>query len=174
MFERDYAAAQNRLASVPVELIELPDASLTKEQLAGHLYGLMGEPGRARVSFESAREVLEREVAERPGDGRVHSSLGLVYAALGQREDAIREAKLAVEMIPVSVDGLLGPKQVYDLACTYGFLGEYDAALDQIEHVLSIPAMMSASFLRIDPGWDPLRDNSRFQRILDKYSGASP
>ncbi|UCG51013.1 MAG: protein kinase [Candidatus Latescibacterota bacterium] len=174
IFERDYPAAQNRLAAVTAEFIELPDMSLTKEQLAGRLYRLMGERDRARVSFESARELLEREVAKRPDDGRVHSSLGMVYAALGQREDAIREAKLAMEMIPVSVDAMLGPRQVDHLAWVYRTLGEYEAALDQIEYVLSVPAMISTPYLRIDPGWDSLRDNPRFQRILEKYSGENP
>jgi TolB-like protein/Flp pilus assembly protein TadD len=171
MLERNYEAAQRRLDSFSGESFELPDASLPKALLAGFAYYLGGQLDRARVSFESARAVLEREVAARPGDARVHSSLGLVYATLGRREEAVREAKRAVEMIPVLQDALLGPRQIDHLAWTYRFLGEYDAALDQLEVELSIPAIMSASLVRLDPGWDPVRDNPRFQRLLEKHSG---
>jgi serine/threonine protein kinase/tetratricopeptide (TPR) repeat protein len=174
VLERDYQAAQNRIASFPVESIELAHVWLTKAQLEGLVYQFMDEPERARVSFESARGVLEREVAVRPGDGRIHSSLGVVYAALGRREDAIKEAKLAVEMIPVSVDGLIGPKQIDNLAVVYRSLGDYEAALDQMEYLLSIPSMVSVSVLRMDPGWDPVRDYPRFQRLLEKHSRAGP
>ncbi len=172
ILERDYQAALNRLASVSVESIEFGEISLPKALLSGFAYGWMGEPDRARVSYESAREVLERDVAARPGDGRVHSSLGVVYAALGRRDDAIREAKRAVEMIPVSKDAMMGPAQIDHLAWTYRFLGEYDAAIDQLEAELSIPALISVQVLRLDPGWDPVRDNPRFQRLLDTHSEA--
>jgi TolB-like protein/Flp pilus assembly protein TadD len=174
VFERNYDAALDRLAAVPVESIETPDASLPTKMLSGFVYRLMNQPDRARAAFESARQLLERQVAARPGDGRIHSSLGLVYAGLGRREDAIREAKKAVELIPVSNDAVLGPKQIDHLAWTYALLGDYDAALDQLEHELSIPAMVSTPLLRLDPEWDPVRDTPRFKRLLEKYSDAGP
>jgi TolB-like protein/Tfp pilus assembly protein PilF len=172
VFERNYQAALDRLASISAESIEMPDASLPGEMLTGFVYSFMSQPDRARVSFESAREVLERQVSVRPDDGRIHGSLGLVYASLGRREDAIREAKRAVELIPVSKDAVLGPKQIDNLARTYSFLGDHDAALDQLELELSIPALMSVPELRLDPIWDPVRGNPRFQRLLEKFSGA--
>ena len=163
----DYQAALDRLSLISIEIIELPDASITKAQLAGLIYGFMGEPERARASYESARGVLEREVEIRPNDSRIHSSLGLVYAALRRREEAIREAKLGMEMMPVSEDALRGAQRIDDLASTYRFLGEYDAALDMMEYELSIPARMSASLMRIDPSWDPVRDYPRFEALMD-------
>jgi TolB-like protein/Flp pilus assembly protein TadD len=167
ILEGKYRAALDRLSSIPVEIIELPDASVTKAQLAGLIQAFMGEPELARASYETARGLLEREVEIRPNDGRIRSSLGLVYAALGRREEAIREAKLGMELVPVSEDALRGTKRINDLAVTYRFLGEYDAALDMIEYELSIPSMTSASLLRIDPGWAPVRDLPRFKALID-------
>ena len=171
VLEGDYEAALDRLASLSVEIIEVPDASIPTAFLAGLVYQATGDTARARTSFESAVVVLERQVAVRSGDGRVHSALGLTYATLGRRDDAIREANLAVEMIPVSEDALRGPKQIDLLAQTYRALGEYDASFDQLEYELSIPAMMAVELLRIDPGWAPLRDHPRFRALVGASDG---
>ena len=111
-----------------------------KDQLAAYTYQLLNEPARSRTSYESALGLLKREVAERPDDDRVHASLGIVYAGLGQKEEAIREGKLAVELIPVSENAVIGPFRVEDLAFTYVLVGEYDDALDLIEYLLTIPS----------------------------------
>ena len=80
------------------------------------------------------------------------------------------KGKRGVELYPVSKDALIGPKRVRDLAVIYTMVGEYDAALDEIEYLLSIPSWyMSVPRLRLDPIWDPLRDHPRFQALLEKY-----
>ena len=71
-----------------------------------------------------------KEVKQRPDDHRIHSSLGIVYAALGRNEEAIREGKLGVELFPVSKDALIGPYRVEDLALIYVLVGEHDAVMD--------------------------------------------
>jgi tetratricopeptide (TPR) repeat protein len=130
----------------------------------------MGETERAREAYESARALLEEELNKRPGDARIHSSLGLVYAVLGHREKAIEEGLLGVELDPVSRDALSGPHRVEDLALIYTTVGDQEAALEQIEYLLSIPCDISVPVLRISPEWDPLRDNPEFQRLLKQYS----
>ena len=75
-----------------------------------------------------------------------------------------------MELSPVSKDALIGPSRVSDLAKIYTMVGEYDAALDEIEYLLSIPSGNSVPWLRLDPIWDPLRDHPRFQALLEKYS----
>ena len=76
-----------------------------------------------------------------------------------------------MELFPVSKDALWGPYRVWDLAVIYTMLGEYDAALNEIEYLLSIPSPMSVPLLRLDPIYDPLRDHPRFQDLLEKYGG---
>ena len=137
--------------------------------MLGLVYDLMKDPRHARVYYDSARVTLEKAVKERPDDYFVRSLLGIAYAGLGRKQDAIREGKSGVELCPVSKDALDGPDVVEYLALTYVMVGEYDAALDQMEYLLSIPSDFSVPYLRLDPQFDPLRKLPRYQRLLEKY-----
>ena len=170
VLERDYSGALDRLSSFSTDVIEWPDESIATAQVEASIHIYAGRPERARVCYEIAREVLEREVAVRPDDGRIHSALGLVYAGLGRREAAIREAKLGIELFPVSEDALRGPQRLDNLASVYLILGEYDEAFDLIEKELSIPSRTSPALMRIDPRWDSVRDLPRFVALLDRFS----
>jgi serine/threonine-protein kinase len=170
MMERDYQAVLDRISSTPVDLVEMPSMILAKAQFTGAAYQLMGETERSRASFESARDLLEKAVLERPEDARIHSALGIAYAALGRRDEALREGKRAVEMIPVSEDALRGPTQIENLALIYMLLGEFDAAVDQVDYLLSTPSYVSVPYLRVAPFWDPIRDYPPFEAVLQKYS----
>jgi TolB-like protein/tetratricopeptide (TPR) repeat protein len=165
-FERDYVTALGQLASMSAAVTQY--YYLPRTQLAGTVYLLMNEPDPARACFDSARVILEKELTTRPDDHRVHSALGLVCAALGRKDDAIREGKLGVELFPVSRDALIGPERVSDLALIYVAVGEYDAAVDRIEYLLSIPSSLSVPRLRLDPRYDPLRELPRFQKLLEQ------
>ncbi len=169
MYERDYQAALDRTASMSSESWDDQYRLIPNVQLTGLVYRLMGEPELARASFDSARILLEAEVKERPDDYRLHSSLGIVYAGLGRKEEAIREGKQGMELMPILKDALIGPERVSDLAQIYVMVGEYDAALDQIDYLLSIPSELSVPLLRLDPRWDPLREHPRFKALLKKY-----
>ncbi len=171
IMDKNYQSALDLLSSSSIEIFEDQDLFFPKSVLFGHVYQATGRPDLARSSFESARALLEREAKERPEDPRVHSSLGIVYAALGKKDEAIREGKRAVELYPVSKDAMIGPSYVHNLAEIFVLLGENEAALDKLEYLLSIPyAYISIPVLRADPTWDPLRGLSRFQQLLNKYS----
>jgi hypothetical protein len=86
---------------------------------------------------------------------------------LGEREAAVRHGQLGVQLLSVSRDGVTGPNRVIDLARIYVMVGEHEAAIDQIEYLLSIPAPISAALLRVDPFWDPLRSYARFQALVE-------
>jgi tetratricopeptide (TPR) repeat protein len=130
----------------------------------------MDKPELAHASYEAAHVLLKKKAQENADDARIHSSLGLVCASLGRKEEAIQEGKLGVELNPVSVDTMAGPERVIDLALIYVVVGEYDSALDQLEYLLSIPSLLSAPMLKIDPRWDPLREHPMFKQLLEKYS----
>jgi hypothetical protein len=70
-------------------------------------------------------------------------------------------------LLSVSRDAVTGPTRVLDLARIYVMVGEYEAAIDQIEYLLSIPAPISGALLRVDPFWDPLRSYARFQALVE-------
>ena len=78
----------------------------TPALLAARAYRLMGEPELAHASYDSARAILEKELDAHPDDHRIHSALGIAYAGLGRKEEAIREGKRGVELYPVSKDAL--------------------------------------------------------------------
>ena len=83
-------------------------------------------------------------------------------------EEAIKAGEKGVELLPVSKEAWAGTYRVMDLAQIYAMTGEYDAAIDQIEYLLSIPGELTIPLLRIDPKWDPLRDHPRFQKLVKR------
>jgi tetratricopeptide (TPR) repeat protein len=132
--------------------------------------GQRNQPDVERECYDSARIVLEAQVQERPEDAKVHARLGLSYAGLGRKEEAIAEGERAAALLPVARDAAFGPLYVQNLAEVYVMVGEYEAALDQIEYLLSIPSLVSVPLLRADPLYDPLRDLPRFQTLLEQYA----
>jgi tetratricopeptide (TPR) repeat protein len=117
--------------------------------------------------LNKARSDLEAKKTQHPEDGRFRSSLGITYAGLGRKQDAIREGESAVELCPLSKDAMRGPHRIEDLARIYVMVGDFDAAIDQIEYLLSIPSELSIPLLRLDPDWKPLHKHPRFQKLLD-------
>ncbi len=168
--EREYQPALDRLATTPSEYLVDQFWLIPTARLAGLAHGLMGESERSRQAYDTARILLEEEAKKRPDDHRIRSSLGIVYAGLGRKEDAIREGKLGVKLYPVSKDAFIGPFREEDLAFIYTLVGDYDLALDKLEYLLSIPSLtMSVPMLRLDPRWDALRDHPRYKSLMRKH-----
>jgi len=137
-----------------------------RTQLFAQVYGLMGRGALARGYYDSARSYLQGRVAQRPEDARLHTALGIVFAGLGRKQEAIQEGERGVALLPVEKEAYQGYYRLLDLARVYTMVGEYDAAIDRLEQLLSIPGHLTTAWLRVDPTWDPLRGNSRFQRLL--------
>ena len=129
--------------------------------------GLMEDQQAEQAHYESARGTLESIIQEQPEDARFHSSLGIVYAGLGRKEDAIREGQLAVDLLPVTKEAWKGTFQVEALAKIYAMVGEFDAAIEKLEYLLSIPSEVSIPLLQLDPAWDPLRNQPRFKKLIE-------
>jgi hypothetical protein len=87
-------------------------------------------------------------------------------AALGNKEDAIREGRRAAELVPVSKDAIRGPLLIQYLAVIYAWTGEKDLALEQLSVAAGIPSHLSYGHLRLHPYWDPLRGDPRFEKIV--------
>ncbi len=121
-----------------------------------------------RAAFDSAIVILEARIRDRPDDAGPHSSLGRAYAGLGRKEEAIREGLRAVELLPISRDALNGPNYVLELAWIYALVGEQEAAIEQLDRYLSVPADWSIEGLLHDPLIDLLRDHPRFQALLER------
>jgi serine/threonine-protein kinase len=130
----------------------------------------MGQKDQAKNSLDSARIVHESRVRTAPHIINNYSRLGLVYAGLGMKEEAIRSAKKAVELEPIDKNAYYGPNHHLWLSYIYSIVGEYDKAFDEIELLLSIPYYFTTWDLKLNPYWDPMRDHPRFQELITKYS----
>ncbi|MFQ5653002.1 MAG: tetratricopeptide repeat protein, partial [bacterium] len=142
-----------------------------EDLLVAQIYGLMKNESLAHKKYGSARRMLEKRITEYPEDSRLYSSLGLTYAGLGRKADAIRAGKRGVELLPISIEAWRGSFRLLDLAQIYTMTGEPDLALDTLADLLAKPTdAISVALLKIDPTWAPLREHPRFQKLLQKYS----
>ena len=169
MLEHDFDAADRLLAahSVGYDLDQLWIPHTPKSFLNGCAALAKGDFDRARSHFEAALPTAEAEVKAKPSSPKAHSFLGLIHAYLGQYEEAIREGRRAVELLPQEKDAYEGPKLAAHLAEVYARTGELDLAMSFIERLLVTPASgINLAELRSSWRWDPLREHPRFQKIL--------
>ena len=98
----------------------------------------------------------------------MHGALAHIYAALGMRDDAVRSAGHALELMPPEKDALLGPFNVMTVARIHAILGEGGPAVERLEQVFGMPGPGSLPMLRIDPVWDNIRDDPVFQAFVEE------
>jgi tetratricopeptide (TPR) repeat protein len=170
MFEDRFQEALELVAEPHFDWILTKFVARPRALLAAWAHSAAGQEQEARHQFEAARHVLEREVQEHPNDPRFHGSLGIAYAALGQREAAVREGQTAVALLPVSRDAVYGLPYLIDMALISAMIADEDAALDEIENLLTIPSWISPKWLEIDPRFDRLNANPRFQELLASHA----
>jgi tetratricopeptide (TPR) repeat protein len=111
---------------------------------------------------------MARLVDEHPDYAEALSVLGMSEAALGNKATALQYSKRAVELLPVTKDAVTGAEILRNLAITYAWAGEKDLAIDQLQEVVRIPGVISYGQLRLHPWWDPLRDDPRFEKIIEE------
>jgi len=145
-------------------------APCPKAFLEGALTWYQGNKVKAQAAFETARIVAEQLLRESPEDAPRHGQLGLILAGLGRKEEAIKVGKRAVELLPESQDALDGPEVTVVLAQIYAWTDEHDQALELLDHLLQVPSSLTVPLLKLDPVWDPLRKDPRFQALIDKYA----
>ena len=169
--QRKFSEALAVVQKFPGEtLIVETTAPMPKSLLQGIIYSVQGDKPKAQAEFEHARVVSEKLLRETPEDPARHAQHGLILAGLGQKQEAINEGKKAVELLPESQDAFDGPRCTIALAQIYALTGESDEALRLLDHLLSIPNGLVIPILKLDPAWDPLRKDPRFQALIEKYA----
>ena len=131
---------------------------------------LQGEQTNSNPSFAETREKLSQKVQGSPGNAKLLSNLAVVDALLGKKEDAIAEAKRAVQALPVSDDAIDGPGIQINLAAVYAWTGEPDRALEQLDILSKLPNGIYYGNLKGDPYWEPLRKDPRFAKLTAKLA----
>ncbi|HEX2449690.1 MAG TPA: serine/threonine-protein kinase [Gemmatimonadales bacterium] len=129
------------------------------------LYHLRGDSARAAAYADSARTVLREQSRAAPDDAQRHAVLGVALAYMGRKAEAIREGRRGVELLPLDRDAYLAPYVQLQLVRILALTGEPGPALDALEPLLRVPFYVSAGWLRLDPAFDPLRKEPRFQRL---------
>jgi tetratricopeptide (TPR) repeat protein len=176
MLERDYAAAEKIVTDSSLE--DFPASGDTpKTFYLGRIALARGDIELAQRYFAAARPDTEKRVRDNPDMAERHAQLGLLYAYMQRKEDAIREGRRAVELEPENRDAFHGAMGAANLAMVYALIGEQDPAITLIERLLStpgpfpgpgtdFPSEITLADLRLRWEWDSLRSNPRFQKIL--------
>jgi len=131
---------------------------------------LQDEPG-ARAAFLKAKDLLEAQLKESPDAPDMHIQLAKVLAHLGEKDAALAEARRATELLPESKDALGGPEIAAGAAEVHAILGDNGRAIEILDGLLSRPSAVTVQGLKVNPIWDPLRSDPRFQALLQKYGG---
>ena len=134
---------------------------------------LRGEREKAVEFARKAGEAAEAQLRDSPRESPRHALLGVAYAYSGHREKAIAEALRAAALLPLAKDADRGAYIQLQLVRVYLLLGEPEKALDSLEPLLKIPFYMTPGWLKIDPTFDSLRTNPRFQRLVTQTPGPS-
>lgn len=176
LMDRDYAAGARLLAASPHERYNDTGLGGTAGALDGYSFprswyeGLvargLGQKEEARRAFEATRREVEADLGCCADDAKAIAVLGLVQAALGQKEEAMRAGEQAAAMLPVSLDAYDGPIIATNLAVIYAQVGEKDLALAQLKQLRGLPMGPTPGMLRVEPEWDPLRGDPRFEKLV--------
>src|SRR5947208_14600289 len=171
LLERKYREGLDQAESLPDDqLSAFPGHFWSKYYLIGFARrALHDEPG-ARVAFLKAKTAAEEKLKRNPDSEEAHLNLAKVLACLGERDSALAEAQRATELLPETKDAFGGPEILEGVAQVHAILGENDRAIEILDGLLSRPSAVTAQGLKINPIWDSLRTDPRFQGSLDKYS----
>ena len=171
----DFAAAERAVTNSKVENARTVFATqFPKSYLLGCIALARDDTATAQPHLEAALPVMEAEVAAAPLDAFRHGHLGLLYAYMGRKEDALREGRRAVELLPISKDGYDGTFIAALLALIYARTGEAEQSIELVQRLLTTPgpvmpfyeASITLSELRTRWQWAPLRSDPRLQKIL--------
>ncbi len=172
--ERKYREGLQAAESLPDEqLANFPGGLWSKYYYSGFARrALQDEPG-ARAAFLKAKSAAEEQVKRSPDDAKLHMQLAKVLAQLGEKDAALAEAQRASELQPESRDALDGPHITEDVAQVHAILGDNSRAIEILDGLLNRPSYLTVQGLRVNPVWDPLRNDPQFQALLNKHGGKS-
>ena len=164
--ERDVAEATNALNAFGEVPLTDYGVHANRPLIEGILARMTKDEDKARTAFTAARALQEKAVQDEPNYGPPLCVLGLIDAALGHKEEALREARRAVELLPAEKDAINGPLMIKYLAMIAAWAGDKDLACEQLAIAVRPPSTVSYGQLKLEPDWDPLRGDPRFEKII--------
>jgi tetratricopeptide (TPR) repeat protein len=165
--ERDGAAATQALSALNENEISLGDqVQFNRRFVEGLIARMTNDERRAQLAFVAARAEQEKIVEAQPDFGPAWCVLGMIDAGLGRKEEALREGRRALELLPVEKDALVGQYLVRFFAVIAAWVGEKDLACEQLAIAVRPPSNVRYGELKLLPLWDPLRGDPRFEKIV--------
>jgi len=169
--ERDGAAATQALSALSENEISLGDkVSFNRHFVEGLIARMRNDEHNAQLAFAAAREEQERIVEAQPDFGPAWCALAMIDAGLGRKEEALREGRRALELLPLEKDALVGQYLARYFAVIAAWVGEKDLACEQLDVVVQPPSNVSYGELKLMPWWDPLRGDPRFDKIVSSLA----
>jgi serine/threonine-protein kinase len=168
--ERDAAAAKDALIAFGEDPIGFAASNVrfNRPFAEGVIARKTKNYEKARLAFTAARLKQEKIVQAQPNYGPALCVLGLIDAGLGRKEEALREGRRAVELLPVEKDSMNGTNMVQYLAMIAAWVGDKDLACEQLASVIRRPSSLSYGQLKLWPFWDPLRGDPRFEKLVEE------
>ena len=170
LLERKYEEGLREAESLPDDLFHEFQQHLSgKYFLIGFARKALQDEAGARAAFLKAKDLLEAQLKQSPDAADIHIQLAKVLAYLGEKDAALAEAQRAAELLPESKDAFGGPEITAGVADVYCIVGENGRAIEVLDGLLSRPSGVTVPLLKLRPAWDPLRNDPRFQALIDKY-----
>jgi TolB-like protein len=170
LLERKYKEGLREVESLPDDLLApIPTALSGKYYLIGFARKALQDETGARAAFLKAKDLVEAQLKQSPDAADIHIQLAKVLAYLGEKDAALAEARRATELLPESKDAFGGPEITEGAAEVYCVVGDYGRAIELLDGLLSRPSAVTVQGLKVNPIWDPLRKEPRFQGLIDKY-----
>jgi tetratricopeptide (TPR) repeat protein len=166
LWRRDYPAAEKALSEYRRTEMRGQGFVTPREYYEGRVANGLGDGNRADAAFQRARERAAEAVHREPNDGKALSVLALIEAALQRKDEAMRAAQAAVQLLPVSTDAVAGATVTTNRALVYAEVGEADRAFEALKEAVVLPHGLHYGQLKFDDRLDPIRADPRFEQIL--------
>ena len=170
ILERKYREGLQEAESLPDDMLASHSKGLgDKYYLVGFARKALHDEAGARAAFLKAKGAIEEQLKRSPDAADTHVQLAKVLAYLNEKDSALAEAQRATELQPESKDAFGGPEITAEVAEVHAILGNNARVIEILDGLLGRPSGVTVQGLKINPIWDPLRNDSRFQALIDKY-----
>jgi TolB-like protein/Flp pilus assembly protein TadD len=172
LFQRKYEELLQLGQRFPDDAFKTVPGSLALKYFAiGIAQKNLGDDAASRTALVKAKNIFEEQLKQKPDDADLRIQLAKLLAWLGEKDAAIAEAQQATDLRPESKDAFEGPRITEGVAQVYAILGDNARAIELLDGLLNHPSEVTLQSLKLNPAWDPIRNDPAFQALFAKYAG---